>query len=303
MDTIQLKLDSDSSEEDEEITITPSSVNISFTKQPTSNIQVEKKSFAAESIEFLEYQNAIALNEWDINAWSGLVNEAEHGRGGQLNVIDVCMKAVAKFPRASKYWKKLIDCYLDKDDFISAEDAFKKCLVKCRSVDLWQCYLAMTKKKTIDKYPPSSENYANMKKLYESAFEKALQNVGNASDSHIIWRQYIEFVRDWPEVGALDAGKKLKTLREIYQKAVCNPMEDLDRYWKEYEDLEMKAGEHLAAHLLPEYKPRFNHAKSVFKDRKRFTSKIIQDRLAVPPDFSGNLVELQQLDAWNKWIK
>lgn len=293
-----LVFESDSSEEDEDL------MDLSIDKI-SSQTEIPRKSVSKnseESFEYIEFQNAITMNEWDTKSWIGMVNEVEKGRGGTLTVVSACTEAIKKFPRSSLFWKKLTDVLIEKDDVLSYEDSFKKCLQKCRSIELWLSFLAVTKKKTIDKYPPHSEQYSNAKKQYEAAFEKSLQSVGMLPDSHLIWQKYIDFVKEWPETGAMDSGKKLTTLRDIYQRAICNPMEDLDRYWKEYEDLEMRVGDHLAAKILPEFKPRFQQAKSVFKERKRLISKIATERIAVPPN-EGNLQEIQQLDAWNKWIK
>ena len=65
----------------------------------------------------------------------------------------------------------------------------------------------------------------------------------------------------------------------------------------------MRAGEHLAQQLLPEFKPKSQHARAVFKDRKRAMGKIQQDRIATPPSTDGSVTEIEQLDQWNRWIR
>jgi hypothetical protein len=78
----------------------------------------------------------------------------------------------------------------------------------------------------------------------------------------------------------------------------------LDRYWKEYEDFEKNLGNtHLAESFIQQFKPKNIHARMIFKDRKRMCAPIHQDRVAVPPAQEGSVVEMQQLDYWNKWIK
>lgn len=74
------------------------------------------------------------------------------------------------------------------------------------------------------------------------------------------------------------------------------------RYWEQYEELELRAGEHLANQLLPEFKPKNQHARNVFKERKKVMGKILQDRIATPPSAEGSVVEMEQLDLWNKWL-
>jgi hypothetical protein len=223
---LNLALESDSSEEDEDIEdIKPSTSNL----QGSLTRAVENKKIKYESTDFLDARKSIAENQWDLNAWNTMIEEVENGRGGVMTQSEVFSLATTQFPRAALYWKKYFDHHLSIGDMQVCEEGFRKCLQKCRSVDLWDCYITYTSKKTIEKDPPSSENYANAKRLFEAAFEKALDNIGMSAQSHVIWRRYLDFVKDWPENGVLDAGKKLSVLREIYQKAVCNPMEDLDR--------------------------------------------------------------------------
>ena len=65
----------------------------------------------------------------------------------------------------------------------------------------------------------------------------------------------------------------------------------------------MKAGEHLATQLLPEYKPKYLNAKNVYKERKRMSQSILLDRISIPPTIDGTVSEVQQLELWNKWIR
>ena len=90
-------------------------------------------------------------------------------------------------------------------------------------------------------------------------------------------------------------------MRRVYHRAVCVPLEDADTFWKEYETLEKMAGEHLAEKVLPEFSDKHMHANAIFKERKRVSSEIDVNRIAVPP--TNGMQELQQLSAWNKWIR
>jgi hypothetical protein len=78
-------------------------------------------------------------------------------------------------------------------------------------------------------------------------------------------------------------------------------MDDADTLWKDYETLEKMTGEHLAEKVLPEFSEKHMHANAIFRERKRVSSKIDLDRLAVPP--TNGMQELQQLSAWNRWIR
>jgi cleavage stimulation factor subunit 3 len=298
-----LAQDEDSSEEDEDLEF-HKALQDAIRAQTSSIITENEPKFATyESSDFIDAYKAITENCWNSSAWELLIEEVECGRGGKITKVEIYTQATNQFPRGWKFWKRLVDHYIELNEFQLCEEAFRKCLQKCRNVDLWLSYLNLTRQKTIDKNPPNSEQYANAKRTYEGAFEKALENIGMSFDSHLIWRRYLDFVKDWPESGAIDTGRKLTALREIYQKAICNPMDDLDRYWREYEDLEMKAGEHLATQLLPEFRPKYLNAKTVFKERKRMCQGLQVDRISIPPTFDGSVSEVQQLELWNKWIR
>jgi hypothetical protein len=254
------------------------------------------------SVEYTDALQAVSENPWNASAWQILMEEAEAGRGGpDADIVDIYKRFLDQFPRTASVWKSLTDRYLQKNEFQLADDAFKACLPRCRSVELWLSYIGTVKQKTVDKMSKFSENYPNAKKVLETAFEKALENVGLMVDSHPIWRAYLDFVKDWPEANAVDAGVKLSSLRGLYQRAVCVPTDELDAFWRDYETLETTKGEHLAEQLLPEFRAKYQHAKAVHRERRRLAAKIIFDRISTLP--SKSLTELQQLDLWNKLIK
>lgn len=292
--------DSDSSEEDEELPDTlPVAGSVVATLKAFEETFLGR--FGATSGEFQEASQLVLVDCWNVNAWLIMVEEVERGRGGNTSTVEVYTQFLDQFPRATKIWRSLIEFYLRRDDVGSAEDAFKSCLNKCRSADLWISYLALIKSRNIDKISKHSEHYGNAKKIVEAAFERAVENIGTMSEAGVVWRKYIDFVKEWPDMSPMDAGIKMKMLRGIYQRVVCLPVDDLDDFWREYEALETSAGEHLAAMLLPDLRAKNQHAKVVNRDRKRVIAKIAFDRIATPP--TNSITELQQLDLWNRLIK
>lgn len=185
-----------------------------------------------------------------------------------------------------------------------AEQIFDKILTKCRDISIWILYLQYLRHTKFGKIHigKSLDEYNNERKLIENSFEQATDHIGISSDSYPLWREYIEYVRSWPDTGIYaDNGKKMMTLRKIYQRVVAIPMENLDSLWKEYEYMEKQNGEHLAEKVLPEFNEKYLHAKTIYADRKRYTADIDFKRLATQP--SKKLIEIQQLDQWNKWLK
>ena len=246
-----------------------------------------------QSDECMEALQAIDVDGWDSKSWILFIQEVNEGRGGpSISITNAYSKFLNRFPRAVKYWKAYIDYQLKKSEYTIAEEAFSKCLVKYRSVDIWMSYISMVQMKSVQSGDIKSD---------EAVFERAIDNVGMSFDSAVLWKTYLEFIRDrqdWHDVGD---SRRLAAYRKIYQKALCVPHEGLDTLWKEYEVLEKMVGEHLAEKVLPEYEAKYAHAKAIYRDRKRASSKIEFDRLATPP--TNSVSELQQLTYWHKWIR
>lgn len=254
------------------------------------------------SADFINAENAVKLDRWDVTSWITFLEEVEEGKGRKgLSIDDAYKSFLESYPRAAPFWKTLTEYHIRKKDYDAAQAVFSQCLEKCRSVVLWHSYLSMMKTLTVDTVSKYSDNFTEERKKLENSFESAVKNVGTSVDSSSIWGAYIDFVKDWPEVGAVDSGRKLTALRSIYQRCVCTPLDDIDTFWSAYEQLELRAGEHHAEKVLPEFSPRKDHAKAVLKDRKQLiTGKISLDRLAIPP--TQSLVDLKQLDNWKKLL-
>lgn len=99
------------------------------------------------SAEFIEAQLAIKNDPWNVNGWLIFVEEVEMGRGGGMSIADAYQSFLAQFPRSGRYWRLLADYYIQREEYNLAEDVFRKCLLKCRSIGLWQSYLEMIRKK------------------------------------------------------------------------------------------------------------------------------------------------------------
>ena len=254
------------------------------------------------SADFVLAETAVKQDQWDVTAWITFLEEVEEGRGRKGLTIDEAYHSFLEcYPRAAPFWKTLAEYHIKRKDYDSAQLVFTKCLEKCRSVMLWHSYISMISSLTIGKVSKYSDAFPEERKKLENAYENALKNVGTSVDSSSIWSSYIDFVNDWPEVGTLDSGRKLSALRNIYQRCVCIPLDDIDKMWTSYESLEMRAGEHLAEKVLPEYSEKKDHARTVLKDRRQLiTGKISLDRLAIPP--SQSLVDLKQLNFWKKLL-
>jgi len=148
------------------------------------------------------------------------------------------------------------------------------------------------------------------------AYEKALSGgAAFAVNNYLIWKQYLNHVKSWnvfqqqqqqqqnvdmPEMGGINhalLSRQKELLRSIYQRIVTLPMLGLDGLWKEYEVFERAQSEQLAAALIEEYLPKYQHARSVYLERNRVysTHELRMGRLATLPvdydfvDLDGNI--------------
>jgi len=285
-------------DEDEEITPAEIAALVGGSLAPVA-LTIERS--AEGSADFVDAEQSIAADPWDLKAWSTYLSETEKDKGGPVTVVDGYERYLQQFPRAALVWERYAGYYSSKGEFNAAEEVFKRCLIKCRSIPLWEAYLLTVKLRTVDRVSKYSDAFEEEKRQYSSAFEKAIDNVGMSALSHKIWRKYIEFVNDWREDSEVEIANKSRVLRDIYRRAIVIPMEGLDRFWAEFELLERKKGEQLAEQVLPEFLEKHRFAKALFEKRRHFIRKIDFDRLSAP---AGNeLDELHQVEAWDGLTK
>ena len=171
------------------------------------------------------------------------------------------------------------------------------------SVELWLLYIKARIRYAKRKYNynNTTENVEAAKAVLEEskqAYELALEYAGfTCFDNQILWKDYLNFCKSQvpPSFSEQERNASLLVmtpqqhmlwLRSIYQKLVCNPMTGLDQLWQEYETFERQQSEALAAALIQELQPKYQHARNVYLDRNKVFN--VQDlqwktRLAVPP--------------------
>jgi len=185
------------------------------------------------------------------------------------------------------------------------------------SVELWLLYIKTRIRHIERKHhfygnKKSSNTLEAAKAVLEdskSAYELALEFSGfTCHDNNLIWKEYLNFckasippvVSEREQNAALlimTPQQHMMWLREVYQKLVCYPMTGLDQLWQEYESFEKNQSEALAAALIAEWQPKYQHARNVYLERNKLFS--IQDlywktRLAVPP---VSTVWVERMDA------
>lgn len=179
------------------------------------------------------------------------------------------------------------------------------------SVDLWLLYIKTRIRHARRKNSNNNSIEAAKKILEDSkkAYELALGFSGfTCHDNHLLWKEYLNFCKSSipPVVSEREQNAALLImtpqqhmmwLREVYQKLICHAMTGLDQLWQEYENFEKNQSEALAAALIQEWQPKYQHARNIYLERNKIFSP--QDlnwktRLAVPP---VSTVWLDKMDA------
>ncbi|KAL3929500.1 MAG: hypothetical protein SGBAC_012181 [Bacillariaceae sp.] len=169
------------------------------------------------------------------------------------------------------------------------------------SIDLWLLYVRTRSRQARRLNPNNAET---VREWTSNAYELAIDSAGFCVNNHVVWKAYLAYAK-----AQNDNPKQMLHLRSIYQRLVTNPMTGLDQLWQEYEAFERQQSEALAAALVGEFTPKYQHARSVYLERNRVFN--IQDlqintKLASPPpsnegdeDYTSRLQEdYQYLNLW-----
>jgi hypothetical protein len=197
------------------------------------------------------------------------------------------------------------DVDLDKQEDKSASSSPSVIAGMCNSsVELWLLYIR-TKNRQATRQASTMGPIDGAQLVREwtlAAYELAVEHAGFAVNNHLLWKQYLTYVKSWTLIsgggggnasggggGTTDhalAQKQMLQLRSIYQRLVAHPMTGLDQLWQDYEAFERAQSEALAQALLAEYSPKYQHARTVYLERNRVYSMIdleLDSRFATPP--------------------
>lgn len=159
-------------------------------------------------------------------------------------------------------------------------------------VQLWLLYIRKVTRDATRKAAgmPPDDRAKHVREETKNAYERAINSAGFSYSNHLLWKQYLDFVKSWlPDPKqttdhALAQQQQIQ-LRSVYQRLITHPMTGLDQLWQEYELYEKSQGEALAQALAAEFAPKYQHARSVYLERNRVYSEgeLHLGRLATAP--------------------
>eukprot|EP00123_Amoebidium_parasiticum_P011934 comp20998_c0_seq1/m.28158 comp20998_c0_seq1/g.28158 ORF comp20998_c0_seq1/g.28158 comp20998_c0_seq1/m.28158 type:complete len:745 (-) comp20998_c0_seq1:702-2936(-) len=253
-----------------------------FTHDP-SNVRRTEKIEKAEA--------RLQTNPYDTDAWAAILNEVHNAN---LDTFRCYYEKFLKlFPTSGRHWKVYMEREIKAKNYGRVEKLFKLNLLQCLSMEFWRCYLAYVRETKADQ--------PNFREIMRKVFDFAIDNIGQDLNSTPIWQDYIEFLKDWPAANTYEEGQKMTALRQVYQKAVVNPIMNVEQLWKEYDQYENGLNKLTAKKLLQERSAAYMTARSVARERKTRSENLQRNMLAVPP--KGTAKERQQLKAWRDYIE
>ncbi|RXH89167.1 hypothetical protein DVH24_031524 [Malus domestica] len=186
------------------------------------------------------------------------------------------------FPTAAKYWKQ----YVEAQMAVNNDDATKQIFSR-------RCYIRFIRKVNDKKGVEGQEET-------RKAFDFMLSYVGADIASGPVWMEYLTFLKSLPALNTQEESQRMTAVRKVYQKAIVTPTHHIEQLWKDYENFENSVSRQLAKGLLSEYQPKFNSARAVYRERKKYVDEIDWNMLAVPPN--GSYKEELQWMAWRKLL-
>ncbi|KAJ0935724.1 putative suppressor of forked, tetratricopeptide-like helical domain superfamily [Helianthus annuus] len=231
-------------------------------------------------------------DKYSVESAEALANEAL-----RLPITEAVPKyeqLLATFPTAAKYWKQYVEAHMAVNNDDATKQIFSRCLLNCLQIPLWRCYINFIRK-------------ANEKKGLEGqeetrkAFEFMLGYVGSDIGSGPVWTDYINFLKSLPVSSKpQEESQRMIAVRKVYQKAIVTPTHHIEQHWRDYENFENSVSRALAKGLVSEYQPKYNSARAVYRERKKYFEEIDWNMLAVPP--SGSVKEELQWTAWKRFL-
>ncbi|KAG9454983.1 hypothetical protein H6P81_007887 [Aristolochia fimbriata] len=231
------------------------------------------------------------VDKYNVEASEILANEAL--RLPITEAAPIYEQLLSVFPTAGKFWKQYVEAYMAVNNDDATKQIFSRCLLNCQLIPLWRCYIRFIRKTNEKK---GAEGLEETKK----AFEFMLNYVGTDISSGPVWMEYIAFLKSMPAMTAQEESLRMTAVRKIYQKAIVTPTHHVEQLWKDYENFENSVSRALAKGLLSEYQPKYNSARAVYRERKKYIDEIDWNMLAVPP--TGSYKEEQQYLAWKKLL-
>ncbi|KZT74626.1 Suf-domain-containing protein [Daedalea quercina L-15889] len=222
----------------------------------TQNVQspVKQEPTPPPLSEWEQTRTQLREKPYDADSWLKLVDLAEDS-GSMDRIKETYEGLLEAYPNTSSAQIAYLAHYTDNpESFGFAVTLFKRYLTKSSSVDLWKFYLTFVRR--VNTGPNSRETI-------RTAYEFALNHVGQDKDSGDMWNDYIQFLKAGETTSTWEEQQKMDAVRKAYQRAVQIPMDNVKRLWEEYQDFENGLNRITAKKFLSDLQESHMQARTV----------------------------------------
>ncbi|MBW0506479.1 hypothetical protein O181_046194 [Austropuccinia psidii MF-1] len=270
---------------------------------PTSSTQqVQPRSPARQPVlsRLASLKLRVEKDPMDGEAWIELIADAEK-KGDLEKTREVYSSFLQNFPDAANQWVAYADLELGHGHFPEVEQIFSRCLRSSVSVELWAFYLNYIRRVN----PVEGDKAAASRAIIISAYDFSLNHIGIDHESGQIWMDYINIVKAGEASGTWQEQQKMDTLRKLYQRAVCIPLDNIEQIWKEYDHFEHQMSKMTAKKFLADKSAQYMMARSALKEMKTLTDSLLKPKVPVKPNWKRvndhkNLAQWKAYLAWEE---
>ncbi|GAB5354144.1 hypothetical protein AAMO2058_000094600 [Amorphochlora amoebiformis] len=240
-------------------------------------------------------EEAVRRDKWDLRAWKDILQHGSHPSTPSGWSRIQFEKFLEVFPTSALYWREYIEYEIRQCNFSHVETLFGRCLLECPDIELWKTYIKYIRVVKKGKADEAIE--------VSKAYEFVLKHLGVDYGAGDVWEEYLEIVKGEKAENSYEIDEKRDRLRKIYQRAICLPIHNVEKLWKDYDVYEHSHdSKTLAATLMSAFHPRYMKAKQEARERSRRFQGIHVYMLAVPPSVDLRPGEDDQLFAWRRYI-
>ncbi|KNE89830.1 hypothetical protein PSTG_16729 [Puccinia striiformis f. sp. tritici PST-78] len=232
----------------------------------------------------------------DGEAWIELINDSVK-KGDLEKTREVYESFLKYFPDAANQWISYADLELGHGHFPEVEQIFSRCLRSSVSVELWAFYLNYIRRVN----PVEGDKAAASRAIIISAYDFSLNHIGIDRESGQIWLDYINIVKAGEAAGTWQEQQKMDSLRKLYQRAVCIPLDNIEQVWKEYDGFEHQMSKMTAKKFLADKSAQYMMARASLKEMKSLTDPLLRPRVPVKPNWK-RINDHKQLDQWKTYL-
>lgn len=253
----------------------------------------KRKRFAGDRISRLE--DELEASPLEASTWIALADELK-ARDSLTELRETYEKMLKYFPTSAEMWISYITMEVDHSEFQNAEQLFSRCLTEVLKVNLWEVYLRYIRRANAEK-----DSAQDARETIQSAYEFALEHIGNDIDSEKIWLDYLTFLQSLPKGESHEQQQLMDLTRKTYRRALCIPLRNIETIWQGYNNFEKGLNKNTARKFIADRSATYMSARSAARELQNIIQDL--DRSTLPSPRTGSLNEASQSEIWANWIQ